>query len=193
MAFDLSGRYMATAGLDTQTHIWDVRKFKKLHSYKMKLPCITADLSQRGLLSLGFGSHVEIWKDVFTQKQKEPYMRHELHGPAAHDLHFCPYDDVLGVGHANGFSSLIVPGSGEPNFDSFEANPYESAKQRRETEVHALLEKINPETIQLDPDAIGKVLYLTLPAYLCTVSAPAPDTHSNPAWIHFISRSWLVG
>ena len=108
LAFDMSGRYMATTGLDTQTHIWDVRKFKRLYSYKTKLPCASLDLSQRGLLSLGFGSHVEIWKDVFTRKQQEPYMRHELHGPAAHDLGFCPYDDVLGVGHESKRTSFSI-------------------------------------------------------------------------------------
>lgn len=70
---------------------------------------------------------------------------------------FCPYEDVLGVGHSGGMASLLVPGAGEPNFDSFVANPFISAKQRREQEVHQLLDKLPPETIMLNPDAIGVI------------------------------------
>ncbi len=52
---------------------------------------------------------------------------------------FGSYEDVLGCGHSSGFSSFIVPGSGEPNFDAFEANPFESSKQRREAEVRVMI------------------------------------------------------
>lgn len=34
-----------------------------------------------------------------------------------HGLNFCPYEDVLGVGHGDGFTSLIIPGKRERERD----------------------------------------------------------------------------
>lgn len=49
----------------------------------------------------------------------------------------------MDVGHGKGLSSIIVPGSGEPNFDSAEADPFENSKRRAEREVRGLLDKVN--------------------------------------------------
>ncbi|XP_060969034.1 uncharacterized protein LOC115712397 [Cannabis sativa] len=69
-----------------------------------------------------------------------------------------PYEDVLGIGHSMGWSSILISsGSGEPNFDSWVANPFETSKQRREKEVRSLLDKLPPETIMLNPTNIGSV------------------------------------
>jgi len=87
-------------------------------------------------------------------------MSHELPGKGpVETLRFRPFEDVCGIGHAKGFSSIVIPGSGEPNLDSMEynSNPYQDTKQRREGEVRALLDKLSAEMIALDPDVIGSV------------------------------------
>lgn len=76
-----------------------------------------------------------------TQTCKTPYLVHNCEGTIT-DLQFCPYEDVLGVGHTNGFISLLIPGAGQANFDSLRANPFESKQQRKEREIRMLLDKV---------------------------------------------------
>lgn len=58
-----------------------------------------------------------------------PYMKHRLgNGAQVSGLMFAPFEDVLGVGHSNGYSSLVIPGSGQANFDAYEANPFETKR-----------------------------------------------------------------
>jgi hypothetical protein len=51
---------------------------------------------------------------------------------------------------------FVHVGAGEPNFDSYVANPYASLRERREQEVAQLLDKLQPDTIVLDPETIGR-------------------------------------
>lgn len=95
-------------------------------------------------------------------RASEFYLKHDLDNATIRNTQFCPYEDVLAVGHGMGVSSLLVPGSGEPCFDALEANPYESKKQRRQWEVKALLEKIQPELISLDPVKLKSIDQKTL-------------------------------
>ncbi len=52
---------------------------------------------------------------------------------------------------------MLVPGAGQPNFDSRVADPYQAKRARREQEVHQLLDKLRPDMIVLDPITLGQV------------------------------------
>ncbi|CAM9384718.1 unnamed protein product [Scytosiphon promiscuus] len=157
LAVEKNGHYMVTAAMDKQIKVWDLRTYKEVHSYFTKTPPTDMDISQRGLLSLGAGCHVQIWKDAIAVKAKAPYMEHDLPSRMLHRTRFRPLQDSDACGHCLSYSSMVVPGAGEPNFDSFEANPFQTSKQRRESEVVSLLEKLTPETIGLDPSFVGRV------------------------------------
>ncbi|KAA6390338.1 MAG: putative U3 small nucleolar RNA-associated protein 7 [Streblomastix strix] len=192
---DLSGHYMATSGLDGgKVKIWDIRQLKMLHNIpgNYEVPISSLQLSQRGILAVGSGDVVNIYKDCLSQAPgKEPYMTYKLtpqqsqvssqhnrqrgssfKGSLAtksgadggttsygsvHQLKFVPFDDALGIGHGAGFSSIIVPGSGLANYDSLEADPFETKKRRKEGEVKQLLDKLPASMITLNPQDVGTV------------------------------------
>ncbi|KAI7836421.1 hypothetical protein COHA_009721 [Chlorella ohadii] len=175
LAVDNQGRHMVTTGADGQASgrggrgagcssgslvyvkVWDMRTFQPLHAYYSPSPAEWCDISQRGMLAVGYGRRIQVWKDALTSKQQSPYMTHRLAGGTLRNFRFVPYEDVLGIGHSGGVSTMLVPGAGEPNFDSFVANPYQTDKQRKEAEVHMLLDKLQPEMITLDPSSVTQV------------------------------------
>jgi U3 small nucleolar RNA-associated protein 7 len=156
IAVDLEGRYMATAGLDGYMKVWDLRKYTCLHAFQPSHPVTSLDISQRGLIAMSVGREVQVLKGAFTSPVDVTYLQHEVRPQGTlrstvsiGSVAFRPFEDVLGIGHSHGVSSIVVPGSGEPNFDSFENNPFVNPKQRRESEIQALLNKLSPETIGL--------------------------------------------
>lgn len=157
VAFHPNGHLMATSGEDHKIKIWDLRKFGEIQTIH-RVHTRTMSFSQKGLLAAGTGSLVHVLGDS-TSGSSHNYSRYMSHsivkGYKVEKVMFRPYEDVLGIGHSMGWSSILIPGAGEPNFDSWVANPFETSKQRREKEVHSLLDKLPPETIMLDPSKIG--------------------------------------
>jgi U3 small nucleolar RNA-associated protein 7 len=155
VAFDKGGHLMATAGAEGKIKIWDLRKYDLVKDYSARAESL--DFSQKGLLACSNGSQVEIYRD-FGGHEYRLYMKHRMmKGYQVGKVLFRPYEDILGIGHSMGLSSILVPGSGEPNFDTFIANPMETTKQKREKEVHALMDKLPPDTIMLNPNLIATV------------------------------------
>jgi U3 small nucleolar RNA-associated protein 7 len=66
-------------------------------------------------------------------------------------MRFCPFQDTIAIGHAHGVSSIVVPGAGEANIDSFEDGVFENTKARREREVRGLLDKVWPLLVPSGP------------------------------------------
>lgn len=170
LAIDREGRYLATAGLDGTMRVWDVRKFQHVYCFKPDRPVTALDISATGLIAMGLGRSVQILKDAWTKPWEALYMTHTLRASnpklssgggavgrakalassvSVSDVVFRPLEDSLCIGHSHGLTGIIVPGSGESNFDSFEANPFISQKQRREEEVQSLLNKLSYDMIGL--------------------------------------------
>src|SRR3569832_2131135 len=95
-----------------------------------------------------------MFKNICESTVNAPYLMHPLNDTCT-DIQFCPYEDVLGVGHQTGFTSLLAPGAGEPNPDFYEANPYQSKSHRSEAEVRSLLDKVNDK---LDVNSFAAIL-----------------------------------
>ena len=181
LAIDREGKYMATAALDGLVKIWDLRTYKTLHAFRSDSPVVSLDISDTGLIGMGLGRSVQVIKDAFTMPSVETYVKHtlkatgvvaasagggsavtaQMRGLASSmnvkTVKFRPYEDILGISHTHGVSNIVVPGAGESNFDSYEANPFQDNKQAREAEVHSMLNKLSHEMIGLDASFVGSV------------------------------------
>merc|ERR1711871_25283 len=172
VAVNKEGISMVTSGLDGLMKVWDLRMYRELYTYKLEDPALSLDLSDTSLLALGMGRSVEVLKDVFNNPPNLNYLQHRLNlgdnlnltqkrkkyslknsgtsKMSVCSVKFRPFEDVLSIGHSRGISNIIVPGSGEVNFDSYESNPYVNLKERQETEIKSLLNKLEAGMIGVD-------------------------------------------
>ncbi|KAI0767826.1 BING4CT-domain-containing protein [Fomes fomentarius] len=159
-----AGRYMATSGQDGMVKVWDCRNWKgAVRTWNARGGSAVLDWSQKGALGVATGGSVNVYtkpsiQTPFTAVAPPPlYLTHPVPHRPITSLRFCPFQDTLTIGHSAGVSGILVPGTGEPNFDSTEADPFENKRARREREVKNLLDKIQPDAIALDPDFVGSL------------------------------------
>jgi U3 small nucleolar RNA-associated protein 7 len=163
IAVDREGRYMVSTGQDSRMAVWDIRMFKEVNNYYTRTPAASVAISDTGLTAVGWGTRTTIWRGLFDKNKVDqervtsPYMTWGGEGQAIERVRWCPFEDILGIGHDKGFSSIIIPGAGEANYDALEVNPFETKKQRQEAEVKALLNKLPPDMIALDPNFVGNL------------------------------------
>jgi len=134
---DMAGTKMVTTGLDNRLKVFDIRNtFQPLKNLRLKSPAAVMSQSQRGLLALANNRSLIILKNY-----EDIYMK-EIAGGEISSLEFCPFEDILTIGHSNGISNVIIPGSGDPIYDSLECSPFLTKRQKKEIEIKRLLEKI---------------------------------------------------
>lgn len=151
------GNYFAAGSVDRTVSIWDVRMMKELRKFRLLTTPAQMTFSQRSKLAVGLNAFCHVFGEDVIQTGSDvnvkPYMTHRADARIS-GMQFCPFEDVLGLSHEKGYSSIIIPGSGEPNFDALESNPFQSTKMRQEAEVKALLEKVPPEMITLNTERV---------------------------------------
>ena len=152
---------LITAGGEGKWKIWDLRKADKpvtAYSY-VGAPPTSIDVSQSGMIAIGNGVRVRVYpSEAFRQKVNAPYLTHRV-ADGVNTVRFCPFEDLLLLGKNTGVASILIPGSGKGDFDSYANNPFETRNQRREGEVRALMDKLRPDMITLPfaVEAIGGV------------------------------------
>eukprot|EP00920_Eleutheroschizon_duboscqi_P034943 GHVT01084143.1.p1 GENE.GHVT01084143.1~~GHVT01084143.1.p1 ORF type:complete len:572 (-),score=163.27 GHVT01084143.1:377-2092(-) len=167
-AVEVEANNLYTAGCDGYWKVFDLRRLSSslasassplVNSFRFFGHAPTSlSLSANGLLAVGGGCRVQVWKDShLSQKPKMPLLTHNLFGQSVHSLRYCPFEDFLCVGSDLGVSTVLVPGSGLANFDSFEQNPLEGKKQRAQREVRSLLEKLPADMISFASQGVGAV------------------------------------
>ncbi|CED85096.1 WD40-repeat-containing subunit of the 18S rRNA processing complex [Phaffia rhodozyma] len=186
------GRYITTTGLDGSLKIWDSRNWAQpVNQWTSKREITSTSYSQRGLLAVAAGTTVSVYSPEVSRGSTArsgsgpgvfgppPYLSNLIGGGGVkvNDVRFCPFEDVLGVGHEKGFSTLLIPGAGEPNFDSYEGDMFESTARRKEREVRAVMEKIQPELITMDESHIGSLAAPTKFTHLPRPTKPTPFSH----------------
>ncbi|KAF9762552.1 WD repeat-containing protein 46 [Nosema granulosis] len=149
---DRTGTYLYTTGVDSTVNVWDIRNtYSPVNSTKIYSSASCTSLSQYGLLAVGSKNKVRIYKDLEKVNSSDNlYLQHKEVGSKITSLAFRDYEDILTVGHLSGIVNIVVPGSGDPTYDSYEDCPFDTKDQKKEKEIKRLLDKIPYQLITLE-------------------------------------------
>merc|ERR1712100_297188 len=73
--------YMVTSGVDGLWKVCDLRKYESLHAFRSKGHAVAdVDISMNGLVAVGYGCHMEVWKDVFNSvdRPRNKYLAEDM-------------------------------------------------------------------------------------------------------------------
>ncbi|ETW39421.1 hypothetical protein PFNF135_06201, partial [Plasmodium falciparum NF135/5.C10] len=147
--------YLITASVDSTYKLWDIRKMEYIKSYKSHNIINNIDISDTSLVAFSMNTHFRTYKNLFTNPQL--YITHNIYGDQINSISFQPFEDICSLGLKHSIKTLLVPGAGIANIDTFFNNPYETKKQVRENEVKLLLDKLPADTIKFNTDQIGNI------------------------------------
>ena len=118
---------MVTSGLDHLLNVWDLRTYKQLKSIKLKAGASCLTFSQKNYIAAALRNEITVFNNELVElggrptneneeqlveiyDDKKVYLKHRITNVSIKNLQFCPYEDVLGIGHGSGVSSILVPG-----------------------------------------------------------------------------------
>jgi U3 small nucleolar RNA-associated protein 7 len=135
LAINQAGNYMVTSGLDHLLNVWDMRTFRQLKSVKLSSGASGLAFSQKNMIGASLKNEVVVigsdllktgkqFGEFSDEEKEEPeeeqyiedfnernfYLKYRLNNTYVQNLQFCPFEDVLGIGHGTGISSILVPG-----------------------------------------------------------------------------------
>ncbi|KJP87861.1 hypothetical protein AK88_02465 [Plasmodium fragile] len=147
--------YLITSSVDCTYKLWDMRKLEFIESKRSHNVINEMEVSDTGVVAIAMNSHFRTYKDFFTNPQL--YLTHNTYGDKINSLSFQPFEDICCVGARYSIKSLLVPGAGLANIDTYVNNPYETKKQVRENEIRSLLDKLPPDTITFVKNQLGRI------------------------------------
>ncbi|CAD8184620.1 unnamed protein product [Paramecium pentaurelia] len=154
MTFSRDGNHLITSGSEGTIKVWDLRT-QKLQS-QIGVNATNLALSDKGVLAAGRGTDIVMWKNCLIGDLKTPYLRYKASSMIC-DIDFIKHEDYLSMSTFDSYEQTVVPESGEPFFDTYEQPDLQNKKQRLETNVKQLIEKLPPESISLQSYRIGTI------------------------------------